>query len=356
MKKETLLIGLLLVTLGGCGEDDEKVTETPNSDILTEDGGDGEDATVPDTGEPGEIPDCAFKPPVGASCNPYPGCPGSGCANGEICTLVLEGEFKRIQCQPAGEAPLGNPCDLTTGVLCEEGVCVDGECRSFCVDNPDCGNNASCQQLPGVPGKPTVCGASQSDCDVLDAANSCSAGKACYLKNDGTTDCLDVQQAGQQDNACECINCCAPGFTCVTHEGQQLCGKTCAMDEATPTCQEACQGMSTKTLTQSVGVCVPAGEQQPEPDPIPCDILAQDCAGAAQACYPTNDGDQCLIAGNKPAGESCEGVNECALGLTCYASKCKAICDPAEAFHSQCENEQSQCPPLGSGAGGYCDE
>lgn len=365
-----LALALSLVFLAAACGSDGGGGETPAGDDAATTGGTtggqatGEDAAGDETtgGEttgPIEIPDCQFKPPVGASCNPYPACPGTGCADGEICTIVIQGDLKRIECHAAGEVSLGGSCDHQAGPWCSEGVCVEGECRGFCVDNSDCANSAACQAFKGVPGKPTVCGSSQANCDPLDPSNSCEGGLTCYLvQNTGTTDCLDVKLAGQQDSPCDCTNCCAPGFSCVVHDGNQICAQTCALEEGAITCQDACAGLAIKNITLELGVCVQGGEPPPPPpDPIPCNVLAQDCEGAAQACYPSNQGDQCLVKGNKSGGAECESVNECAKGLTCFASKCRPICDPNNAMHPECNTGvQAQCPPLNNSAGGYCDE
>ena len=351
----------------GTGSRSSDDGEATGDDTATGDGTDGTtddttDTTGTDTGEI-EIPDCQFSPPIGAKCNPYPNCPGTGCPAGQICTVTTQGDIKRIECDAPGGQPLGATCDYEAGDRCEEGLCVEGQCRGFCVDNPDCTNNAPCTQLSGVPGKPTVCGSAQSDCDPLDAENSCPPGLACYLQqNTGLTDCLETKQAGQQSNECDCTNCCAPGLACVTQEGTQLCGAVCVQEgEGALLCSELCgsQQLATKQLDNGLGACVPpADDPDPPPDPIPCNALAQDCEGAAQGCYPTNKGDQCLAKGNKAAGADCQNVNECAPGSYCHGSgKCFLMCDPADPQHPECETGlQAQCPQISGSAAGYCDE
>jgi hypothetical protein len=322
----------------------------------TADGG-GDD----DGGTTGEIPDCSFAPPQGATCNPYPDCPGTGCASGQICTVVAEGAKRRVQCAEPGTVALGGTCDLEGELTCSDGVCVESQCRAFCVGIEHCPNNASCAGMSGVPGKPTVCGATQADCDPLDADGSCPNGFACYLQSSGLTDCMVTQGGGQQGNACEAANGCAPGFTCtVSPDEQQICAQTVAAPEGQ--CEGCPAETQCKTLTDTVGACVPVpeggdgGGTTGGPDPIPCDLLDQDCESSAQGCYPTNEGDQCLIKGNDAIGSECGNVNDCIPGATCFASRCKAICDPTNGLHPECETgPAAQCVPL-SGDAGYCDE
>lgn len=376
MRKSIILLAILAATVapscsddgGGSGSTDNATEGTTTEGSATEGnttqgetGQTTEGGTETEGGTTGEIPDCPFKEPLGASCNPYPGCPGTGCADGDICTLVLKGDgIQRIECHEAGTVPGGGACDHASGPFCKEGLCVEGECRGFCVDNPDCGDSAACGQLKGVPGKPTICGSAQATCDPLAADTSCEApGKTCYLsQSNSLTDCLDVKALGQQDNVCDCVNCCAAGFTCVTHEGNQFCARTCSLDaENVAACQTLCEGMATKNLTLDYGACIQAGEVEPPPDPIPCDILAQDCMGAAHGCYSTNQGDQCLQKGTKKGGADCNNVNECDKGLICFASKCRPICDPNDPLHPECNTgPAAQCPGLGGSKGGYCDE
>jgi hypothetical protein len=353
----TLLIVWVVLQMA-CGDE---LTAPPADSKST---GETTDSAASDGGEedqgkkPGEIPPCNFQPPVGATCNPYPGCPGTGCTEGDICTLVVIGEKKRITCHTAGDVLFGGACNHESGPFCSEGLCVDSQCRSFCVDNEDCPNNAPCQPMKGVPGKPTVCGEDQTDCDPLNPVQSCEGGKACYWQNIGN-DCLDVQKNGQQNSSCDCPNCCAPGLTCVFHDDTKICGQTCSLVEGgVPACQDACQGMAIKNLTTEMGVCVPGeGPVDPPPEPESCNILKQDCPGAGQGCYNTNKGDVCLIKGNKEAGTACESANECTPGTTCFAGKCYIVCDPNDPLHSECKTGVSaQCPPLSNSAGGYCDE
>ncbi len=347
---------------GGSGGDDGEATEsgTTDGDTGEDEGADTDGAD--DGTTTGEIPDCQFTEPQGASCNPYPECPGTGCPVGQICTVTMANEINRVECADPGDVPLGGTCDYEAGQRCAEGVCHENQCRAFCVGIEHCPNNASCGTMSGVPGKPTVCGKAQADCDPLDAENSCGPGLACYLHPSGLTDCLPTQGGGNQGDACECVNCCSPGFTCYKVGENQACSQNVAVTDGN-SCGQCPAERECKILTETVGACAPVqgggdgGGTDGGPDPIPCNVLEQDCEGAAQGCYPTNQGDQCLVKGNKANGADCNNVNDCQIGSTCFASKCRPICDPANGLHPECETgAEAQCPPLSNSAGGYCDE
>ena len=365
---------VLLVTgvLAGCGAGSGETTAgggaapgdiaTGPSDALGDTPSDDAagDTGVGDAGASATPPDCVFKPPLGAKCNPYPGCPASGCAQGQVCTLVVAaGGLRRIECAAPGTAFLGESCDPVAGPTCHEGLCVDATCRQFCVDNVDCTNKGACQPLPDFPGSLTVCGKAQADCDPLAPTGACPPGQACYWANTGT-DCLEVQGGGQQGAACTCTNCCAAGFACITQKDQQFCARVCSPDGQQPDCATACGAdMESQGIGTGLAVCVPGSGGPPPPPPPACDILAQDCAGAAQGCYPTTQyGDVCLQKGTTPAGVKCGGTNECVAGTACIASKCYAICDPQNPLHPECATgPNAQCVSFGgSSKGGYCDE
>jgi hypothetical protein len=352
MKRIIVLVMAAVLSLA-CSSGGTDNSSTDSGPTSSETDGVESDSVV-DVGPPQP---CQFQPPIGASCNPYPQCPSSGCASGDMCTVVVYGDMRRVECHAVGTVSLGGSCDHEEGPFCASGVCVDSECRSFCVDSPDCGGTAACGPMLGVPGKPNVCGPTMQDCDPLDPIGSCVLGTACYWQNTGT-DCLEVQQAGQQNTACSCPNCCSPGFACVVHEGTQLCAQVCLTEGETSLCNEACSGLKTKILGGTLGACVPAADNpDPPPEAPTCDIVQQDCEGVAQACYSTNKGDVCLVKGNKVAGEMCENTNDCVKGVTCFAGKCYTVCDPVDESNALCETGfNAKCTPLSNSAGGFCDE
>jgi len=323
------------------------------------DGSDSDDGT---DGATGDYTNCQFQPPVGATCNPYPGCPENGCASSDICTVYYEGTKKLVGCIEAGAAAPGEACDHSAGPYCSTGVCVDGECRSFCVDNTNCPSNAVCIQMSGPPPRPTVCGAAQTDCNPLEVPSSCAAGTGCYLKSDGSTDCLTIQGNGQQGTACTAPEDCAPGFTCTVagESGDTVCATLCSTEQDSPaSCGATCPAdTGTKDLGNGYGACVPAGDVEPPEPPPSCDVLLQNCESEAQGCYPTSEfGDACLVKGNGGNKSDCSQVNDCAPGLTCVASKCRFICDPNDPLNSNCETGiNAQCTAPQGAKSGYCDE
>ena len=356
--KRTSTATVLCFLLAGCGDDSSKTSTPPAPlpDVAADVASGGETATPEDVGviDAGGIPPCAFAPPVGAKCNPYPGCKASGCPEDEVCTVVIKGDLKRVECHAPGEAPAGGACDHDKGPFCQEGVCVEGECRLFCNDNADCPENGTCTNMAGVPGKPTVCSGAKAGCSPVDPT-SCASPLACYWQNIGS-DCLETKQAGGQGAECDCASCCDAGFACVVNEGKKMCGQTCLMEgEAEPLCNTVCAGLAVKKLDLVYGACVPGGPPPPPPDP--CDILKQDCADGGKACYNTSQGDVCLQKGGLQAGSPCDSANDCAPGLACVASKCYIVCDPNDVTHAACQTGiNAQCPKLQGSTGGYCDE
>jgi hypothetical protein len=326
---------------------------------VTTDGEDGNDDGT-DGGGTGVIPPCQFPIAPWFECNPWPNCPASGCAGGQICTLVYPEGPPKMTCWDPGAIPLGGACNHKEGgPFCTEGICANGHCRAFCNDANDC-ESAACLQIAtgGALSWITACGSTQSACDPLDAANSCGPGMACYLQPNGLTDCQITKQSGAQDDVCDCPNCCAPGLTCIVFNDQPVCGQTCGIDAGEPSCQGCENGY--KNLNQVIGACTPkdeGGGTDGGNEPVPCNILEQDCAGVAQGCYSTDKGDVCLSKGNQPKGSICKNVNDCAVGTTCVAGKCKAICDPNNPQNNEnCDVTQFLCAPLQNSAGGYCDE
>jgi len=355
-----------------CGQDVQSTKKTDDaSETSGSDGtdatdgtsaGDGTDATDgADDGTDGGVPTCQFAIPTWWKCNPWPNCPESGCNKGEFCTLIPSTP-PRVECTEKGTAGPGQSCDHETGTFCKTGLCVEKECRSWCNDNSDCASSA-CQAIGKGPySEVLACGSAQSACDPFKPLAGCENNMVCfYQQNTELGVCMDQQQKNKAGSPCDCTNCCEPGAACIVSDGEQFCAKLCAPDGGEgPSCQETCdEGQNNKTIGTGINACISTsgGGNNGGPDPIPCDILKQDCEGAAQACYSTNKGDQCLAKGNKPKGGACENANDCAPGTTCVANKCKAVCDPNKKLNNEnCDVTQFQCTKLNGSTGGYCDE
>jgi hypothetical protein len=216
--------------------------------------------------------------------------------------------------------------------------------------------------MAGPPPRPTVCGAAQADCDPLETPNPCAAGTGCYLKTDGSTDCLTIQGNGQQGTECSNPEDCATGFVCTVagEAGNTICATLCSTEEGNPAaCGSTCPAeTATKDLGNGYGACVPAENVEPPEPPPSCDVLLQDCESEAQGCYPTSEfGEACLVKGNGGNKSDCNQVNDCAPGLTCVASKCRFICDPNDPLNEKCETGiNAQCAAPQGATSGYCDE
>jgi hypothetical protein len=87
--------------------------------------------------------------------------------------------------------------------------------------------------------------------------------------------------------------------------------------------------------------------------------LSQDCA-QGEACVLTGQGPRCRNAGSVAVGEDCSEVGECVKGAVCWpqGTQCKAICNPDEGTHPECEDRfGTPCAQFFPGLkGGFCDE
>jgi hypothetical protein len=92
-----------------------------------------------------------------------------------------------------------------------------------------------------------------------------------------------------------------------------------------------------------------------------CDLFAQDCSTAGQACYPQLSGPAvCTAQGAVPVGQVCTATDDCVAGSTCVTENgqgvCRTLCDNAHVCAT------GACVPLigftnlgvctGSGTGG----
>jgi hypothetical protein len=163
-------------------------------------------------------------------------------------------------------------------------------------------------------------------CDPFDPT-SCGP-KVCAVGLDGNTACVAGAASPKGlGAACATRTECAGGLDCVT----------IGTDPA-PTCQRMCP-------RGSIGFC--GGEyrctnfivgciQYCRLRDAPCDIYAQDCAGAGMACTLSVDGETgarytgCRPAGTAARGDRCDQGATCGKGLVCVreggVSTCRQVC------------------------------
>ena len=90
--------------------------------------------------------------------------------------------------------------------------------------------------------------------------------------------------------------------------GGDGCGGSCGTCPASATC--------------SAGACTSRGAS--------CDPIAQDCRGAAEACYPDVTIGWCAPAGHATEGQRCAYDNDCVMGEMCVGGGCRAICETTD--------------------------
>lgn len=189
------------------------------------------------------------------------------CPEGQKCSVfamspddLFQGMFKCVPLDPNPQPPHA-PCDVFEDPAdgtdnCELGsICLFpdaggvGECFSFCNFNtpPIC-------QPPGdlcIGATCQSCTWSYCDtsCDVLDPA-ACDPGELCAPGIENSWICIPDSSgdAGQQDDPCEFVNDCDPGFVCLEPamvpecNGDQGCCTTACDVDAPNTCPNKDQG------------------------------------------------------------------------------------------------------------------
>lgn len=142
-------------------------------------------------------------------------------------------------------------------------------------------------------------------------SDDCGPGRACYPLN-GTLTCL-YKGAATLGDACQYVDDCGSGLTCLGGECRELC--------AGGACDAACAGESVVPSSVSgVKVCLgPA-------------CTATSC-GVGQGCYWLS-GLACSQVGAVPRGGSCTYADDCQAGSTCLSAggapaTCQALCDGA---------------------------
>jgi len=315
-------------------------------------GGGGESAATDtagsDTGATDTASGACTAKDLGGACNPL--CASDiGCGEGQICTL----NGQMTQCVTPGTQPVGKGCNEET--TCAEGACVTAEvggskCRSFCKTDADCSAETQCGTLEGVENlgvcipRPEGCSVFAQDCE--DAAMACYA-DGCFTAGTG--------KLGEE---CSGMARCEKGLVCSEGGGSKmLCHEACNPNTGgpEPKCHLKCPG-NFATLIDQDGKSLGVGVCQQDDMEDDCDLAAQNCP-MGQACYWTNNKPRCRDAGTTAIGTMCSSDTECVKGAICWpvGTKCKAICNPADPLHDECEDSTTQCPQITANAG-YCDE
>jgi hypothetical protein len=215
-----------------------------------------------DGGQDGALPPDVLVP----DCDPrrFDDCPA-----GQKCSYVVDPDY----------GPTNRCVDL-------HGSGVEGESCVVIGDSDDCGNHRICWAIDGdgdgvcvgfcnvkleCASMHDVCSVSNDGllplcllrCDPL--VQDCPTGWGCYPDSSKRWTCdLDRSgAAGAHGDACECINCCAPGLVCVS--GQLIDADGCRDAEFAGCCGEVCTLDGGQIVE---GVC-PTEAERCEPFPSP---------------------------------------------------------------------------------------
>lgn len=165
-------------------------------------------------------------------------------------------------------------------------------------------------------------------CDPFDAS-SCPSGQKCAVTDMGTA-CEDLTAAPPlgEGETCTRDSQCGPGTWCVNFGGGFECAAMCAAGSIGDCGADgACVGRVGAEMC--VQVCRPISPR--------CDIYAQDCADAADACTLASHPETgerytgCRPAGAQGLGDPCGGgMGTCDRGLICIresgAATCREVC------------------------------
>jgi hypothetical protein len=345
-------------TAGGEGAADGVVEDSASE--TNDEGGEPADASsdsIEDVGEAGDeggadivSPECAI--PEKKSCNAL--C-NTGCSDDKQC-LFVGGAW---ECVTPGEAGPGEECanvnECAAGVCAGAGDDAPQLCYAPCLTDADCKDagltDYTCSiQVPGaLPFR--FCSEPEPPCPLFDDT-ACPEGEACYVSGDATV----CAAAGEKTVGDKCTQSsqCQAHHTCISVAGVSGCVRTCDPGGGGNfACAAVCGAGNFDTLSGSgVGYCSDDIE-------LPfCEPLNPTKCAANQGCYNTSDGWICQNAGVKEEKEPCAGSAECLPGFTCFANKCRVICDTSMPNNNPaCASAAISCVALAAGGGaGYCDQ
>jgi hypothetical protein len=234
---------------GDSGDPGSDVSDATEGDTSTTDGGDaGNDfsdgALVDGLGDGGDAP-AQDTEPAGPPCNPYT---QEGCEEGDKCTFD---SFDNIVCDEAGQKALNEECsgsgDCEAGSLCTSLIGTDSYCYGFCKIDAHCAGGVTCLSLQDSAFKLCEIEDIYENCTLL--ADTCEAGKGCYLATGDGPICLPSGTGGSKDS-CEGANDCAPTHTCIN----KVCLPLCKTAAPSP-CGDAFTPCVSYYWPQQIGYC-----------------------------------------------------------------------------------------------------
>jgi hypothetical protein len=196
------------------------------------------------------------------SCSPI----SDHCPKGSPC--VWDPDATGFSCQPhSGQKGQDNLCaseaDCYQGFACEIFTnAKSGHCTAYCTKDGDCASGTTCIGFGKSRYDPTSgkeiggCGPLTTPCDPLTATSTCPTGKRCTLYDTDYTKCDTLEEMRGLGQACDYLQQCAPGSSCIGGTCRKLCDFAVMNNCAMPT---TCQDYSMPRMlgTKHIGVCVP---------------------------------------------------------------------------------------------------
>ena len=179
------------------------------------------------------------------------GC-GDACDDGEVCMMgacavtcgadLMEcsGSCVDLAINPIHCGACGNVCPIG---FAADGVCVAGECQTYCQDlQGDCNGDLAMMDGDGCETRLEMdvdnCGACRRECVFDNATGSCTAGDCVIATCDaGFDDCdTDGTNGCEAEIAADSTNCGACGTVCAS-------GEACVMGVCTPASADTCSSV-----------------------------------------------------------------------------------------------------------------